>query len=94
MRRSLALIIAASLALGSPLGLATGASAQKIDKNGRCHDAAGKFAKDEVCKGLAAPATASVSPAAAGPPAKAARCRDATTKRYVKCGSPGSVPAK
>ena len=26
--------------------------AQKVDKNGRCHDASGKFAKDEVCKGV------------------------------------------
>ena len=27
------------------------AHAQKIDKNGRCHDVAGKFAKAAVCKG-------------------------------------------
>lgn len=94
MRRSLALFIAAGLALSLPLGLASGASAQKIDKNGRCHDAAGKFAKDEVCKGHAAPASATVSPAAAGPATKAARCRDATTKKYVKCGTPGAVAAK
>jgi hypothetical protein len=26
--------------------------AQKIDKNGRCHDASGKFAKADVCNGL------------------------------------------
>ncbi len=94
MRRSLALVLAASLAFGSPLGLASGAFAQKIDKNGRCHDASGKFAKDAVCKGAAAPASASVSPAAAEPATKAARCRDATTKKYVKCGSPGAVAAK
>jgi hypothetical protein len=30
---------------------ATPASAQKLDKNGRCHAADGKFAKAEVCKG-------------------------------------------
>jgi hypothetical protein len=94
MRRSLALIIAAGLALGSPLGLASDAFAQKIDKNGRCHDAAGKFAKDEVCKGVAARATGTVGPAAAGPPAKIARCRDATTKKFVKCGTPGSVAVR
>jgi hypothetical protein len=90
MRRSLALIIAAGLALS----LASGASAQKIDKNGRCHDASGKFAKAAVCKGAAAPAgTASVSPAAAEPPAKITRCRDATTQKYVKCGTPNAVAA-
>jgi hypothetical protein len=37
------------------------ASAQKIDKNGRCHDAAGKFAKDEVCKGAAGARTATAA---------------------------------
>jgi hypothetical protein len=42
-------MIAGALAL-----LAVGPSyAQKLDKNGRCHDAAGKFAKAEVCKGAA-----------------------------------------
>ena len=35
--------------------------AQTLDKNGRCHDAAGKFAKAEVCKGAKA-----TTPAAAG----------------------------
>lgn len=94
MRRSLALILSVGLALGLATSLAPGASAQKIDKNGRCHNASGKFAKDSVCKGAAAPASASVAPAAAEPATKAARCRDATTKKYVKCGSPGAVAAK
>ena len=89
MRRSLALITAAGLALS----LASGALAQKIDKNGRCHDASGKFAKDAVCKGGAAAAAASLSPASAAPATKVARCRDATTKRYVKCGTPNAVAA-
>ena len=35
--------------------------AQTLDKNGRCHDAAGKFAKAEVCKG-----SKGTTPAAAG----------------------------
>jgi hypothetical protein len=43
------LMIAA--AVGLLTGYAAPASAQKIDTNGRCHDKAGKFAKDEVCKG-------------------------------------------
>jgi hypothetical protein len=34
-------------------GLATGASAQKLDANGRCHAANGEFAKAEVCGGVA-----------------------------------------
>lgn len=37
---------------------ATGATAQKLDKNGKCHAADGKFAKAEVCAGKAAPAAA------------------------------------
>jgi hypothetical protein len=32
--------------------------AQTLDKNGRCHDAAGKFAKAEVCKGAASKSAA------------------------------------
>jgi hypothetical protein len=43
------------LAALAALALATSAPpsfAQKVDKNGRCHDASGKFAKDEVCKGV------------------------------------------
>jgi hypothetical protein len=55
------------------------ASAQKLDANGRCHDAKGQFAKAEVCGGAsmkagsmkagkskaAASATAAATPAAA-----------------------------
>jgi len=29
---------------------ATSVSAQTLDKNGRCHDSSGKFAKADVCK--------------------------------------------
>jgi hypothetical protein len=44
-----------TIALTAALALfATGAFAQKIDANGRCHDAKGRFAKMEVCKGGAA----------------------------------------
>jgi hypothetical protein len=32
--------------------------AQTLDKNGRCHDAVGKFAKAEVCKGAASKSAA------------------------------------
>ena len=77
MQRTLTLFAAAALALG----LATAADAQKLDKNGKCHDATGKFAKMEVCKG-AAPAPA--------------HCRDVKTKKFAKCGAPNTepVPAK
>jgi hypothetical protein len=46
MRSALILTVALSLALA-----ASGAQAQKLDKNGRCHDKSGKFAKADVCKG-------------------------------------------
>ena len=77
------LMIAAALALVA----AAPSYAQKIDKNGRCHDAAGKFAKDAVCKG-AAPAK-STSTAAADPngPYKLdakGKCHDAKGKMAAK----------
>ncbi len=37
-------------AIGVVFALASAGQAQTIDKNGRCHDASGKFAKMEVCK--------------------------------------------
>lgn len=76
------------------------ASAQKLDANGRCHDASGKFAKAEVCGGTskAAPAktasattattkTASAKPAkSATPAASAATSASATAKAApTKC---------
>jgi hypothetical protein len=49
MRNTLVLAAAAVLALGAFASVP--AQAQKIDANGRCHDAAGRFAKVEVCGG-------------------------------------------
>jgi hypothetical protein len=49
MLRTLAIVAAFAFAAGS-------ASAQKIDKNGKCHGPDGKFAKMEVCKGAASAA--------------------------------------
>jgi hypothetical protein len=40
------------------------ASAQKLDKNGRCHDKAGKFAKASVCGATSSTAAAPKTPAA------------------------------
>ena len=65
MFRTLAIVAAFALAAGS-------ASAQKIDANGKCHAADGKFAKMEVCKGAAAPASYKLD-------AKG-KCRDAKGK--------------
>jgi hypothetical protein len=61
---------------GMALGLSLTVEAQTIDKNGRCHDAAGKFAKMEVCK----------------PVAPLNACRDKTTKKFAKCDAPNTEP--
>lgn len=45
MLRALAIIAALALVAGA-------ADAQKLDKNGKCHAADGKFAKADVCAGL------------------------------------------
>lgn len=85
------------------------AGAQKIDANGRCHDAAGKFAKAEVCGGASATKSAKASKPASAPSATAAAKPAAATAatttaakgqkcrndkgKFVKCGSPGAHPA-
>lgn len=51
------------LAAMAMLAIAPSAHAQTLDKNGRCHDAAGKFAKAEVCKGVKGTTTAAAEPA-------------------------------
>jgi hypothetical protein len=75
MLRTIAIVAAFALA-------ATAADAQKLDKNGKCHAADGKFAKAEVCANLK--------------PAAPAHCRDMKTKKFAKCDTPGTepVPAK
>ena len=74
MLRTLAMVAAFALAAGS-------VCAQKIDANGKCHAADGKFAKMEVCKG-AAPAAKAV----AGPYKLDAKgkCHDAKGKMAKK----------
>ena len=47
MLRTLAIVAAFALVAGA-------ADAQKLDKNGKCHAADGKFAKAEVCTGVKA----------------------------------------
>ena len=89
------IVAGAALAL---LLSAGSAAAQKLDANGRCHDASGQFAKAEVCGGGATSlkatpkaATKSASAAAAKPmaaaaPATAEKCRD-DKGHFVKCGA-------
>lgn len=78
MRRTVTFLVALTLAAG----LSSAAAAQKLDANGKCHAADGKFAKAEVCASLKA--------------APAAHCRDMKTKKFAKCGAPNTepVPAK
>jgi len=71
-------IAALLLALAGPTMAASTHTAPYLDAAGKCHAANGQFAAASVCK----PAT----------PPPAARCRDKTTKRFVKCGSPNSEP--
>ena len=69
------LVLTATLALALSAGAA---DAQKIDKNGKCHDTKGKFAAMSVCK--------------ASVPAAPKHCRDVKTKKFAKCGAPNSEP--
>jgi hypothetical protein len=60
------LMLTAALAM---LGVAAApASAQKLDKNGRCHAANGQFAKEEVCAGGASAKTAAPAATTAADP--------------------------
>lgn len=81
------------------------AGAQKLDANGKCHDASGKFAKAEVCGGAsaksatksaksagAASASAAATPAAATAKSASTKCKNDKGK-YAKCGTPGAHPA-
>lgn len=87
MKRTLALFTAAALALS----LASGATAQKVDKHGRCHDAAGRFAKAEVCGGVSTPKSKSRSKSApaALPPAVAAPVTAAAPAHTYKLDAKG-----
>ena len=79
-------ILTAAFALTLAAGLASGAVAQKIDANGKCHDAKGKFAKMEVCKGAAttSPAKAATDPKAPYKLDAKGNCHDAKGKMAKK----------
>jgi hypothetical protein len=73
------------MALVAAFALAAGAAnAQKIDANGRCHDAKGRFAKMEVCKGAASSAPAAAAPAGAYKLDAKGKCRDAKGRMAKK----------
>jgi hypothetical protein len=65
MLRKFSVIAAiAALSVAAP-AVADSGGPYKLDKNGKCHDAKGQFAKTEMCKGAAAAAPAAAKPAAA-----------------------------
>ena len=71
-----ALALAAALAFAASASLAAGGPPYKMDAKGACHDSSGKFAKKAMCS-VAAPAE---------------HCRDTKTKKFAKCGAPGTEP--
>ena len=52
------------------------AAAPKLDEQGKCRDN-GKFVEAKLCDGQKAPAN---------------HCRDIKTKKFAKCGAPGTEP--
>jgi hypothetical protein len=84
MLRTLAIVAALALC-------AAAADAQKLDKNGKCHAADGKFAKAEVCAGAktAAPDAGPYKLDAKG------KCHDAEGKMAKKdmCAAATAAPA-
>ena len=89
----------AALALVATASAATPVGPYKLDAKGKCHAANGPFVKQSLC-GKSTTAVAAAKPmtasAAAKPTTAAAstkRCKDPKTSKFVKCGTPGSVPA-
>ena len=71
-----------SLVFAAVLALALGtvpANAQKLDVNGKCHGADGKFAKAEVCANASKPVPQ--------------KCRDSKGK-FAKCSAPDAKPIR
>ena len=79
----LAALAALALAASAPPSFA-----QKVDKNGRCHDASGKFAKADVCAGVpGAKSAASATKSAAGSAAAAVGGAAAGTKKTAEAAA-------
>ncbi|HEX4711570.1 hypothetical protein [Phenylobacterium sp.] len=79
------LIVAAVAALL----FAGSASAQKLDANGRCHDASGKFAKAEVCGG----ATTTTGKTTTGKTSKSKGATSATSSAKPASATTAAAPA-
>lgn len=86
-------LIAAAAAM---LMFAGSASAQKLDANGRCHDAKGQFAKAEVCGGATAKTSKSKSAKSAMTSAKPASASgpEAATAAAGPASAAGPTTAK
>jgi hypothetical protein len=59
--RPIMILAALTLAVAAQSLPATSVHAQTLDKNGRCHDASGKFAKADLCKNSKGTTTAGAS---------------------------------
>ena len=79
MRLLMIAAAALSLAVIPATSFAAATPPYKLNSAGKCIGANGQFAKQTLC---AAPAA----------PAPAVRCRDKTTKKFVKCGTANSEP--
>lgn len=79
MTRTIAIIAALAFTLTSAPSFAAGGAPYKLDAKGKCHASDGKFAKQSLCS----------APVAKAP----THCKDPKTKKFVKCGTPGAVPA-
>jgi hypothetical protein len=80
MHRALTLAAAAAVLFTAAPAFADAGAPYKLDAKGKCHDAKGGYAKTEKCS------TGAMASTTGG------HCRDAKTKKYVKCGTPGSEP--
>lgn len=76
MQRTLSLIAVVAALSMAAPSFAADAGPYKLDAAGKCRDAKGHFAKADFCKAPAAPQ----------------KCRDIKTKKFAKCGTPGTEP--
>lgn len=77
--RSVILALAALAFASGAYAKAPAAGPYKLDTKGNCHAANGQFVAKSLC----------ATPAAAAPK----HCKDPKTHKFVKCGTPGAVPA-
>ncbi|HEY3798380.1 MAG TPA: hypothetical protein VGL58_08500 [Caulobacteraceae bacterium] len=78
--RSFMIALSAFAIATSALAATPAAGPYKLDAKGKCHAANGQFVTASLC---AKPAAAPTSN----------HCKDPKTHKFVKCGTPGAVPA-